>query len=235
MRYIITITIFLLSVTAYADNLTIYTELLDRYVKNGLVDYDGLKRNESLLDDYLDSVKTTVPDDLPRNDQLALYINAYNACTMKLILKHYPVKSIKDIGGLFKSPWDIEFCRVGCAPMTLDEIEHEIIRPTFKDNRIHFAVNCASMGCPKLLDEPYRGETIDVQLDMVTKRFLRNGEKNYIEGSRLYASRIFDWYDEDFPNGTLAFFRRYYPDMQGLSMVDKVKNADYDWSLNKAD
>ena len=118
----------------------LYGELLEKYVKGGVVDYAAMKKEEGKLDEYLDLLDQTNPDGLPRNEQLALYINAYNAYTLKLILKNYPVDSIKDIGGWLKGPWKISFCKIGGKIFTLDELEHEIIRPRYKDPRVHFAV-----------------------------------------------------------------------------------------------
>ena len=124
------------------------------------------------MDLYLEHLAQTDPQALSRAGQMALYINAYNACTLKLILEHFedgrPVRSIKSIGGFFTKPWDIRFCRVGGETYTLDEIEHDILRPVFKDPRVHFAVNCASRSCPPLISEPYREATLERQLDAGT-------------------------------------------------------------------
>lgn len=131
------------------DN-TRYAELLEKYVHDGVVNYRDLKTEELKLDQYLDLLNRTNPNELARDEQFAFYMNAYNAYTLKLIVEHYPVKSIKDIGGLFRSPWKIKFCKVGGETLTLDDIEHQILRPRFQDARVHFAINCAAKDCPPL-------------------------------------------------------------------------------------
>ncbi len=218
------------------DN-SLYGELLGKYVKEGVVDYRGLKSEEGKLDQYLDLLNQTNPDELARNEQLALYINAYNAYTLKLILKNYPVDSIKDIGGWFKGPWKISFCKIGGKTFTLDEIEHEIIRPRFKDPRVHFAVNCASKGCPPLISEPYEASILDQQLDANTRSFLNDPERNRLEGNKLSVSKIFKWFGEDFGGDVVAFFLKYAEEdlKNRLSAKrDQIKIAylHYDWSLN---
>jgi hypothetical protein len=216
---------------------SLYGELLGKYVKGGAVDYRGLKNEEGTLDRYLDILDQTNPDELPRNEQLALYINAYNAYTLKLVLKNYPVDSIKDIGGWFKGPWKIRFCRIGGKAFTLDEIEHEIIRPRFKDPRVHFAVNCASKSCPPLISEPYQGSTLDQQLDANTRSFLNSPGKNRLEGNTLYVSKIFKWFGEDFGGDVVGFFLKYAEeDLKNrlLAKGDQIKvdYLNYDWGLN---
>jgi hypothetical protein len=217
---------------------SLYGELLGKYVKGGAVDYRGLKNEEGILDQYLDVLDQTNPDELPRNEQLALYINAYNAYTLKLVLENYPVDSIKDIGGWFKGPWKIRFCRIGGKTFTLDEIEHEIIRPRFKDPRVHFAVNCASKSCPPLISEPYQGSTLDQQLDANTRSFLNNPGKNRLEGNTLYVSKIFKWFGEDFGGDVVGFFLKYAEeDLKNrlLAKGDQIKidYLTYDWGLNR--
>jgi hypothetical protein len=217
---------------------SLYGELLAKYVKDGVVDYKGFKSEEQKLDQYLDILDNTNPDELSRNEQYSLYINAYNAYTIKLILENYPVKSIKDIGSLLKSPWKIKFAKVGGNVYTLDEIEHNILRPQFKDPRVHFAINCAAKSCPPLIPVPYRGEILDQQLDENTISFLNDPESNYLEDDKLYVTRIFKWFGGDFNKDPLSFVLKY---AQGdlkerlLAQRDqiKVKYLDYDWSLNE--
>jgi hypothetical protein len=132
----------------------IYADLLVKYVKNGVVDYQGFKSEETKLDQYLKVLENTDTKNLSRDEQFAFYANAYNAWTIKLILSAYPgVKSIKDLGSVFKSPWKKKLVRIEGKVITLDDIEHNILRPRFKDPRVHFAVNCASKGCPPLRSE----------------------------------------------------------------------------------
>ena len=188
----------------------IYAELLALHVQDGVVDYAGFKKDEKKLDLYLSVLESTDANTLPRNEQMAYYINVYNAWTIKLILSGYPgVESIKDLGGFFSSPWKKEFVRLKGETVTLDQIEHEILRPTYKDPRIHFAVNCASKGCPPLIAEPYDGNRLDEQLDRSARDFINNPEKNNLAGDKLYVSKIFKWFSEDFNKDVIGFFLKY--------------------------
>ena len=216
----------------------IYAGLLGKYVKNGLVDYQGLKTEEAKLDQYLKVMGGVDPKALPRNEQFAFYINAYNAWTIKLILTGYPgVKSIKDLGSLFRSPWKKKICRIDGEVISLDRIEHGILRPRFKDSRVHFAINCAAESCPPLRSDPYEGAILDRQLDEMASAFLNNPSRNRLEGNTFYASRIFDWFEEDFHGDILGFFLKYakgnLKKNLGRQREDiKIKFLDYNWSLN---
>jgi hypothetical protein len=217
---------------------TLFGELLAKNVKEGVVDYAGFKAEERKLDRYLYILEITNPDSLGREEQFAFYINAYNAWTIKLILTEYPgVKSIKDIGSIFQSPWKKEFVRINGKTMTLDDIEHKVLRPYFKDARVHFAINCASKSCPPLISEPYRGPVLDTQLDRVTGDFLNTPGNYRMEGDTLWVSSIFKWFGGDFNDDPVAFYRTYAKgelrkqlDAKGDRI--KVKYLDYDWSLN---
>jgi len=223
------------------DQTQSYRELLSQYVKDGQVDYGGFKKNEAQLDTYLEYLAATDPASMAEKDRFAFYINAYNAYTIKLILKNFedsqPPDSIKDTGSFFTKPWSIEFVKIAGKTYTLDNIEHDILRPTFKDARVHFAVNCASKGCPPLLSEPYSGAKLDQQLDGATRTFVNNQQENRLEGTTLYVSSIFKWFKEDFQKNPIAFFEKY---AQGTLKKElaaqkgeiKVKYLDYDWSLN---
>jgi hypothetical protein len=219
------------------DN-TLYAELLHKYVKNGVVDYQGFKKEEAKLDQYLKILEETEPKALSRNEQFAFYINAYNAWTIKLILSDYPgVQSIKDLGSLFKSPWKKKIARIDGDVVTLDNIEHDTLRPRFKDPRIHFAVNCASKSCPPLRSEPYRGAVLDQQLTEMTKNFINDPQYNRLQGNTLHVSSIFKWYSEDFNDDIVGFFKKYAKgdfkerlNKQGGDI--EVEYLDYDWSLN---
>jgi hypothetical protein len=216
----------------------LYAELLSRYVHDGVVDYQGLKADEKKLDAYLDILANLDPEKLTRDNQFAFYINAYNAWTIKLILTGYPgVKSIKDMGTWFSSPWKKKICRIHGKLLTLDDIEHNILRPQFKDPRIHFAVNCASKGCPRLNSEPYQGHILNRQLDEAAREFINDPKKNYLDGDILYVSSIFKWFAEDFDHDIFAFFSKYASErvknqLSARSLPVKIKYLDYDWSLN---
>jgi hypothetical protein len=218
------------------DN-SIYADLLGRYVKAGAVDYKGLKTQEARLDAYLASLAEVDPDGMSRDARFAFYINAYNAWTIKLILTGYPgVASIKDLGSLFSSPWKKKIARIDGKTLTLDQIEHEILRPVFKDARVHFAINCAALSCPPLRSEPYVASRLDAQLTDATVAFINREDRNYLKADTLYVSKIFKWFNEDFRPDVEAFFRQYATGdlKKGLKGAKdlRVSYLDYDWSLN---
>lgn len=218
-----------------------YASLLDKHLENGLVDYAGLKAEEYKLDAYLDLMSNVDVDSLDSDSRLAFWINAYNAWTLKLILRDYPdVESIKDYGGFFTSPWEIDMVEAEGELYTLDEVEHGIIRKRFDEPRIHFAVNCASMSCPPLRAEPYAGDKLDRQLEEQTVEFINDPENTYFKDGTLYVSRIFKWYAEDFvPPGVAEFVARHArgslrAELEAAGGDIEVKYLEYDWSLNDA-
>jgi hypothetical protein len=216
----------------------IYGKLLKAHVSQGRVDYNGFKKDEAQLDTYLAALATIDPGTLSKQEQMAFYINAYNAWTIKLILDAWPdLNSIKDLGGLFQSPWKKSFVKLWRGVVTLDHIEHDILRPRYKDPRIHFAINCASISCPLLLNVPYTGSELDRQLDRVTADFINDPNNNYISGNALHVSKIFKWFNEDFNGDTYGFIKRYARadlkkqlDSRGEDL--KIKYLHYDWGLN---
>jgi hypothetical protein len=216
----------------------IFAELLLKHVKNGVVDYRGFKNCEVRLDAYLLVLENTDTKVLSRNERFAFYINAYNAWTIKLILGKYPgVKSIKGLGSVFQSPWKKKICRIDGDVLTLDYLEHQILRPVFKDPRVHFAVNCASKSCPPLPSEPYSGLCLDRQLEAVTTGFINDPDHNYLRGDTLYVSKIFEWFPGDFNGEIIEFFLKHARgDLKEKLEANKgnitVKYLAYDWSLN---
>ena len=219
------------------DN-SIYAQLLKNFVKDGVVDYQGFKSAEKKLDQYLKALEKVNTKTLSRKEQFAFYVNTYNAWTIKLILSGYPgVKSIKDLGSLFKSPWKKKICRIDGRVITLDDIEHNILRPLFKDPRVHFAINCAARSCPPLISEPYESSTLDRQLDNSAQAFINDPLSNRMEGQTLYVSKIFKWFAEDFNNDIVGFFQKYAKgDMKNALDAHRgkitIKYLGYDWSLN---
>lgn len=236
--------IFFTALNVFAQNQgasvdhSIYAELLQKNVKNGVVSYKGFKNDEAKLDEYLKILEQTNPEKLDRNEKFAFYINAYNSWTIKLILSGYPgVKSIKDLGSIFQSPWKKSICRLNGKIMTLDEIEHGILRPEFKDPRVHFAINCASKDCPILISEPYSGRNLENQLDASAKAFINNPARNRLKDNILYLSSIFKWFSEDFKDDAKGFVLKYASDELKADIVKngdnlKIEYLDYDWSLN---
>ena len=216
----------------------IYSELLKKYVIDGKVDYAGFKSEEAKLDQYLKLLEAVDSKSLSRDEQFAFYANAYNAWTIKLILSRYPdLKSIKDLGSLFKSPWKKEIVRLDGELMTLDNIEHDILRPRFKDPRVHFAINCAAISCPPLSAEPYRGDRLSDQLNDSTRSFLNNPGSYKFDGDDFYVSRIFKWFAEDFNYDVLGFYLNYANDdlkqkLEAKRTALRIKYLEYDWGLN---
>ena len=218
------------------------------------VDYAAFLGDIGLLNTYLGSLSVVSEEEfntwsLP--DQLAFLINAYNAWTVSLILTEYPaLDSIRDLGNIFRSPWRKKFVSLFGEQVSLDYIEHELIRGRngYREPRIHFAVNCASIGCPALRWEAYVGPKLNDQLDDATRLFLSDRSRNRLDGNFLYVSRIFDWYREDFQQGwhnsysVKEFLSQYGEALELCSDLSKclvgselrVRFLDYDWGLNDA-
>jgi len=216
------------------------------------VDYAAFKHDQIKLQNYLEQlgkISRSEFDAWSKSKQLAFLINAYNAWTIELILTEYPdLKSIKDLGTLFKSPWDKEFIPLLGKTISLNDIEHGLIRGSdrYNEPRIHFAVNCASIGCPALRNEAYTEDKLEQQLTEQAERFLTDNSHNYIEGNTLYMSSIFKWYGDDFKKGfrgakSIQSFVLLYSDALNLTKAQKLKLSkqdftikflDYDWKLN---
>jgi hypothetical protein len=180
------------------------------------------------LNRYLNEFVKKHPNELwTKNETLAYWINAYNAFTIKLIIDNYPVKSINDIS----QPWDKKFIPINGKSISLNYIEHEILRK-MNEPRIHFAINCASISCPKLLNEAYVPETLDGQLDNAAKEFI-NSNKNKLTSGNIKISKIFKWFKKDFEtNGSIIDFINNYSEIK-LSSKEKIGYLDYNWSLNE--
>lgn len=220
-------------------------KLLAAYVRPGpdrvnRVDYRGFKaKGHSALRAYLarmQAVKVTV---LSRNEQFAFWANLYNAATVDVVLKHYPVDSIRDIkSGLFsKGPWGIKLVTVEGVSLSLDDIEHKILRPVWRDPRVHYAVNCASIGCPNLPRAPFTAAKLNGMLDAAARDYINHPRGFSTAGGSVRASQIYSWYAADFGGnaaGVLRHARRY---AQGdlarqLGEAKGIAGYDYDWRLN---
>ncbi|WP_407950651.1 DUF547 domain-containing protein [Parvibaculum sp.] len=229
-----------------------WARLLEAYLAEGeggapnRFDYGALKANgedRAALRAYIASLEAVVPDALPRNEAFAFWVNLYNALTVEVVVDHYPVASIRDIAispGLFSTgPWGKKLATVAGRELSLDDIEHGILRPDFGDSRVHYAVNCASAGCPDLAASPYAGAELDAMLDSAARAYVNSPRGARVEGGKLTASGIFKWYMKDFggtEEGVLAELRKYAgPDLAAaLENVSGVASYDYDWSLNDA-
>lgn len=221
------------------DN-SIYAGLLEKHVDpGGRVNYTGFKKDEAVLDNYLAILNAADIDNLSKKEQFAFYINTYNAFTIKLVLSKYPgINSIKEIGSFFTNPWQIKFIQLQNKKVTLDFIEHDVLRPRFKDPRVHFAINCASKSCPPLRKEPYEAQTLDDQLDEQARMFINNPRRNFIKDNTLFLSKIFKWFKEDFNDNPIPFVRRFaeppLKEMLKNAGADiQIKYLSYDWSLNQ--
>jgi len=220
--------------------------------KASQVDYAGFSAGRSDLIAYLTKlsmVDKQIFDSWTMDEQLAFLINAYNSWTLELILTKYPdLDSIKDLGSFFQSPWKKSFIPLLGKKRSLDDIEHKLIRGSgrYNDPRIHFAVNCASIGCPALSAEPYVGIELQHQLVEATTLFLQDRSRNRMNDGVLEISSIFKWYREDFEKGWLSvqslkqFLADHKEDLgltekeakQILAGKVKIKFLDYDWKLN---
>ena len=239
-----------------------WTALLKKHVvvldggKTTQVRYAGMAADRAALQRYLASlsaVNAATFDAFTKPQQMAFLINAYNAYTVELILTRYPkLASIKELGSLLQSPWKKEFVPLLGKTMSLDGIEHDTLRTRgrFDEPRVHFAVNCASIGCPALREEAFVAERLEAQLEEQARRFMSDRSRNRwnADKQRLEVSKIFDWYGEDFRLGhkgisSLAAFCARYADQLAdapadreliRAMTGKVAFLDYDWKLNDA-
>lgn len=229
--------------------------LLRRHVREDRVDYDGFARDHAILRRYLEGLGGPIPA-LGRNDEITLWINAYNAATIDLIVRERAarrgrLRSIKDI----PSPWSRPKWRIAGADRSLDEIEHEILRKRFREPRIHFALVCASRSCPALRPTAYRSRFLDAQLDSAAREFLLDSTRNRFDPAegRVRISKIFDWYGGDFAGmardsvlvrlygpetgAVLAYAARFLPATTSSALRARkyrVEFLPYDWSLNSA-
>jgi hypothetical protein len=239
-----------------------WSELLKKHVvvlrggQASQVRYAGFANDRAALKTYLDSlasVSEATFNGYAKPQQMAFLINAYNAATVELILTRYPkLESIKDLGSLLQSPWKPKWVPLLGTKVSLDEIEHEILRKRgrYDDPRVHFAVNCASIGCPALREEAFTADKLEAQLDEQAMRFMSDRSRNRynVPRGRLEVSKIFDWFGEDFRSGlrgigSLGAFTAKYADQLADAPADreKVKGGqvdvaflDYDWKLNAA-
>ncbi len=219
----------------------IWNALLKKNVTpDGKVNYKEFIKDSVKLNKYLKLLTDNPPNEKTwsANEQKAFWINAYNAYTVKLITKYYPIKSIKDIGSSIQipfvnTPWDVKFIFIGKEKMDLNNIEHGQLRKKFDDPRIHFAVVCASKSCPELLNEAYDPERLDQQLDSQAKIFLKDSFRNKVSPNNPQLSKIFDWYKMDFTKkeSLIDFLNKYAP--VKINANAKITYLDYDWGLNE--
>lgn len=214
--------------------LEIWDELLQEHVsEEGLVDYNAFQKDEKKLQLFLDFLAEEKPIDAWSVEQkMAFYINAYNAFTVNLIIENYPVESIQKITTSAEDPFSAEVFPLSGKKVSLNDIEKGKLIP-LDDPRIHFAINCASISCPKLLNEAFNAEELEKQLENLTTEFI-NSDKNKITSKEVKLSKIFDWYKDDFETLKTSFidFINCYS-TQKISEKNKIGFLEYDWSLNE--
>lgn len=218
---------------------TLFDALLKKHVDaHGGVDYRGFARDADQLNEYIQSLANVSLQDLPREEQLALLINAYNAFTLRLILDYYPIGSIKDIPE--SKRWDHQRWRIGPHTWSLNQIEHEQIRPKFQDARVHFALVCAAVGCPPLRHQAYVAGCLQEQLEDQS-RYVHTHRRWFrydSDGKTLYLTKLYDWYGGDFEQeagAVLQFVARYSPRLKRAldhGQPPRVRWLDYEWTLN---
>ena len=222
----------------------IWDDFLARYLteENGvaLVRYGEVSAaDKKSLDEYLAALSQTPAASLNRDEQLAFWINLYNALTIKTVLDDYPVSSIKKIssGFLPTGPWDDKLTEVAGESLSLNDIEHRILRPIWKDARLHYAVNCASIGCPNLAAKAYTAANAEAILEAAAAAYINHPRGANVRDGKLYVSSIYEWFAEDFGGNDaaiVAHLRQYAapPLRAQLDGVERIAGDDYDWSLN---
>ena len=202
--------------------------------------YAGISETDKrLLSSYLEQMQALDPRELSRGQQKAYWINLYNALTINLVISHYPVESITKLGdSLFSfGPWDDEISQIAGESLSLNDIEHRILRPLFPDNRIHYAVNCASLGCPNLAKQAYTAEHLEEQLEKAARDYINHPRGVDFKEGVLWVSSIYDWYRDDFGGSDRALLR-HLVQYAAPSLAEKLGGYEgrikdhYDWALN---
>ena len=236
-----------------ASTATIDHSAWDRFLKANLVHGgDGINRlaygrvtvaDRKALARYLEALSMVPISRYKRDEQLAYWINLYNALTVKVILDHYPVKSIRDIdispGWFSFGPWDKKLFKVEDESLSLNDIEHRILRPIWRDARVHYVVNCASIGCPNVAPTAYNAETMGGSLTEAARAYINHPRGVSIEGGRLDVSKIYEWFVEDFggdEKGVLDHLSHYANSelAKRLAKFAAIDGYRYDWALNDA-
>ena len=213
--------------------------VLARYLHDGSVDYGALRREHGALDRYLVAVAAARPDGWPREEQIAFWVNAYNARVLEAVIRRPGLESVMDVGrserfpgpGFFREPRP-----TGGAPRTLEDVEKGILRARFHEPRVHFVLNCASRSCPVLPERALRAATLEADLESATRRFLTDETRNRIEPRHaLRVSAIFDWYGEDFraeAGSVQGWIERHWPGRERFASGLSLHFLPYDWALN---
>jgi hypothetical protein len=200
-----------------------------------------LPEHKKALEAYLTRLQGIRVSALNREEQKAFWVNLYNALTVKVVLDHYPVESIRDIdispGWFSHGPWGAKLLRVEGEEVSLDDIEHRILRPIWMDNRIHYAVNCASIGCPNLQPDPFTGDTTEDLIEKGAREYVNHSRGVRLDGNTLILSSIYDWFQEDF-GGSETNVIHHILKHADSGLAQSLKNFrgtiryEYNWSLN---
>jgi len=220
-----------------------FDQILKEYVKDDLVNYKAIRKQPEALNSYIDllsKVDESIFNKWSKDEQLAYLINLYNAVTIELVADNYPVKSIKDIDKEGEGPWKLKVVNLFSEKISLDSLEHEIIRKDYNEPRIHFALVCAAIGCPKIPNKSFIASKLDQQLDERARLFLSEKDINFIDKDQkvIYLSPIFDWFMDDFKrnsNSVISYIQNYFPrsDIRNIDLSRfKIKYTEYDWGLN---
>jgi hypothetical protein len=253
---------FCSSVFAFDHDYGNYGEVLQSYVKDGLVDYGALKKNRKGIDQFVKEIGAVTRNEYEnwsRDQQLAFWINTYNGWFLQIVIDHYPIRGGRLLGVLYPENsvqripgiWDDIKITAAGRQVSLNDLEHKILRPVFKEPRIHFAIVCASISCPVLRSQPFRASPLQRQLEDAAQDFINNPTKVRWNANekKLEISKIFDWFSEDFASfadeswvkhyskkqaGPVAFISKYLPAGEALKKSKvKVEYLDYDWHLNE--
>lgn len=217
-----------------------FTSLLKKHVdSNGMVNYKGFIADSVEFNKYLTTLETNHPNtkNWSKDERLAYWINAYNAFTIRLIIRNYPVKSIKDLAGSIyrvNTPWDIKFIQISGQTYDLNNLEHSIIRKEFDEPRIHFALVCAAFSCPKLRNEAFTAKNLDAQLEDQSMHFFNSTSRNKITADAPKVSPLMKWYGDDFKNAAPsipAYINKY--SKTKIKEGVELKYMDYSWDLNE--
>jgi len=210
-------------------NHALFTAILSEYVSpTGKVNYNGLMKDRAKLDTYTNTLKNNPPHaDWTPGETQAYWVNLYNAFTLMKIINNYPLNSIQDLDG--GKPWDREWIKVGGKTYSLNQIENEILRPTYKDPEVHFMVNCAAKSCPPLASKAWTGLNLNSYGNSRAKSFINDKRYNEISANEIKISKIFEWYSEDF--GDIITYLNKFSYVK-INSNAKVTFKEYDWNLN---
>lgn len=206
-----------------------WDSLLQKHVSAaGKVNYKGFKADQAALDAYCQDLSAHAPQEAwSRQEKMAFWINAYNAFTVQLVVTHFPIGSIRDLDK--GKTWDVRRIEIGGKKYSLNQIENDILRPKFKDARIHFALNCAAKSCPPLANQAFTAQNLNKLLDKRTRQFINNKKYNDFATDKAKISMIFNWYAADFGD-VKAFLNKYLSSK--ITETTGIEYLDYDWRLN---